>query len=399
MILAVTFLIFWLFLLWYSANHLINTSVRIAQYFKVSALLIGLTVLAMWTSAPELFLSGMAALNGSWSLSVGNVIGSNIFNLWFILGLSALVAPIAIQKKLVYRDWVFLTFITCLIFAMLWDQHVAWWEGAILLALLVWYNCYLWIKKESNWEEVEEIDKPRLKNFYILFGISIILCLITWVASGWEFLFNFWISLYWVIFLGVLLLLFLVSLFLRRNKNSSENKLWMVLNTTKLIASLWVLVLSSDMVVNAAVFIAQYFWVSEWAIGATIVAAGTSLPELAATVAAIVKKKYDMGVGNVIGSDIFNVLWIIGISSVITPLNLNPTCLLAQGCENGIFEMLFRDNIFSVWVLIITLIITFTFMRTWWKLSKWEGAFLFALAIARMTFEINPTFFMRLAWV
>ena len=150
MFLAIVLLIIWLILLWYSANHLINTSVRIAQYFKVSALLIGLTVLAMGTSAPELFLSWMAAINWSWSLSVWNVIGSNIFNLWFILWLSAIVAPILIQKKLVYRDWAFLVFITCLIFGMLWDQHVAWREWAILLALLVGYNTFLRLKKESK---------------------------------------------------------------------------------------------------------------------------------------------------------------------------------------------------------------------------------------------------------
>ena len=396
MLLAIILLIIWLTLLWYSANHLINTSVRIAQYFKVSALLIGLTVLAMGTSAPELFLSWMAAINWSWSLSVWNVIGSNIFNLWFILGLSAIVAPILIQKKLVYRDWVFLVFITCLIFGMLWDQHVAWREWAILLALLVWYNTFLRIKKESNWEEVEDIDKPKLKNFYILFWISILLCLITWENIDWTFWLNVWIWLYWIIFLGVLLTWFLISLLLRRNKNSWENKLWMLLNCTKLIASLGILVLSSDLVVNAAVFIAQRFWVSEWAIWATIVAAGTSLPEVAATLAAIIKKKYDMWIGNVIGSDIFNILWIIGISSVITPLNLQPTCLLAQGCDANIWTMLFRDNIFSVWVLIITLILTFIFMRTGWKLSKREWAVLFIIAILRMAFEINPTFFMRL---
>ena len=126
MLIAAIELLIWLFLLWYSANHLINTSVRIAKFFKVSSLLIWLTILAMWTSAPELFLSWLAALNWNWSLSVWNVIGSNIFNLWFILWLSAIVAPIVIQKKLVNRDWLFLALITCLIFAMLWDQHVAW---------------------------------------------------------------------------------------------------------------------------------------------------------------------------------------------------------------------------------------------------------------------------------
>ena len=396
MFFATILLIIWLILLWYSANHLINTSVRIAQYFKVSALLIGLTVLAMGTSAPELFLSWMAALNWSWSLSVWNVIGSNIFNLWFILWLSAIVAPILIQKKLVYRDWAFLVFITCLIFCMLWDQHVAWREGAILLTLLVWYNTFLRIKKESNWEEVEEIEKPKLKNFYILFWISVLLCFITGESIDWTFWLKVWIWLYWSIFLGVLLIGYLISLLLRRNKNSWESKLWMLLNCTKLLASLWILVLSSDLVVNAAVFIAQSFWVSEWAIWATIVAAGTSLPEVAATLAAIIKKKYDMWVGNVVWSDIFNILWIIGISSVITPLNLQPTCLLTQGCDVNFWTMLFRDNIFSVWVLILTLILTFTFMRTGWKLSKREWATLLIIAILRMAFEINPTFFMKL---
>ena len=241
MFFATILLIIWLILLWYSANHLINTSVRIAQYFKVSALLIGLTVLAMGTSAPELFLSWMAALNWSWSLSVWNVIGSNIFNLWFILWLSAIVAPILIQKKLVYRDWTFLVFITCLIFCMLWDQHVAWREGAILLTLLVWYNTFLRIKKESNWEEVEEIEKPKLKNFYILFWISVLLCFITGESIDWTFWLKVWIWLYWSIFLGVLLIGYLISLLLRRNKNSWENKLWMLLNCTKLLASLWIL--------------------------------------------------------------------------------------------------------------------------------------------------------------
>jgi cation:H+ antiporter len=157
--------------------------------------------------------------------------------------------------------------------------------------------------------------------------------------------------------------------------------------------------MSSDLVVNAAVFIAQTFWVSEWAIWATIVAAWTSLPEVAATLAAIIKKKYDMWVGNVVGSDIFNILWIIGISAVITPLNLQPTCLLSAWCDANFWTMLFRDNIFSVWVLILTLILTFFFMRTGWKLSKREWAVLLIVAILRMAFEINPTFFMKLMWL
>ena len=396
MILAIILLILWLFFLWFSANHLINTSVRIAQYFKVSALLIGLTILAMGTSAPELFLSWMAALNWSWSLSVGNVIGSNIFNLWFILGLSAIVAPIFIQKKLVYRDWAFLVFITCLILCMLWDQHVTRWEWAILLTLLVCYNWYLRWKKESPEEWDITIEPPKVKNFAYLFGASVLLCLITVEDIDWVLVANYWISTYASIFLTVIVIGFLISTFLKRKKNSPENKLGMCLNFTKLISSLWVLVLASDLVVAAATYIAEQAWVSEWAIGATIVAAGTSLPEIAATLAAIIKKRYDMGVWNVIGSDIFNVLWIIWISSVITPLNLNPSCLLPEWCDINFFTMLFRDNIFSVVLLILTLIMTLALMRTNWKLSKWEGLFLFMFALLRMIFEIKPDFFIHM---
>ena len=104
MILAVIVLLLWLFLLWFSADKLINSSVRVAKIFKLSPLFIGLTILAIGTSAPELFLSAISAINWSWSLSVWNIVGSNIFNLGFILWLSAIFAPILIQKKLVYRD-------------------------------------------------------------------------------------------------------------------------------------------------------------------------------------------------------------------------------------------------------------------------------------------------------
>ena len=396
MILSIIVLIIWLFLLGFSANYLINTSVRLAKFFKVSSLLIGLTVLAMGTSAPELFLSAMSAINWSWSLSVGNIIWSNIFNLGFILWLSAIVAPIIIQKKLVYRDWVFLLAITWIVLLMLWDQQVFWWEGAILLTLLVGYNVFLWFKKESSNEVATVIDVPNPRKFYILFWISLILCSFSGEVVDGKYWINIWMSVYWLIYLLALLIIYGISHHSKKKWKSREKDLWMILNFAKLIASLWILVLASDLVVDAAVFIAQNLWVSEWAIWATIIAAWTSLPEVAATLAAIIKKKYDMWVGNVIWSDIFNMLWIIWISAVITPLNLHSTCLLASGCDINFWTMLFRDNIFSVWVLIATLILTFFFMRTWWKLSKREWITLIILATIRMAFEISPTYFMWL---
>ncbi|MDD3262573.1 MAG: calcium/sodium antiporter [Candidatus Absconditabacteria bacterium] len=396
MIFAILILILGLFLLGFAANYLIIASVRIANYFKISPLLIGLTVIAFGTSAPELFLSAMAALNGSGALSVGNVIGSNIFNLGFILGLSAIVAPIIIQKKIVYRDGIFLLIITGLIFAMLWDQHVAWREGVILLLSLVGYNSYLRIKKDPLMEEEVDSPKPKLKNLlYLFFGLIALAFIHTTTIDG-QFIISIGYSLYSTIFLGILAFLFFIAVFKKDIPEFHDIGNGNLLNIIKLVASLGLLVMASEHVVNSAVYIAQVFGLSERAIGATIVAAGTSLPEMAATVAAIIKKNYDMGVGNVIGSDIFNILGIIGISSVIAPLNLTSKCIILTSCDTGFWQMLFRDNIFSVLILFLTLGVTFLFMRTGRRLSKREGIALFSFALLRMVFEINPNFFVKI---
>ena len=142
--------------------------------------------------------------------------------------------------------------------------------------------------------------------------------------------------------------------------------------------SLFALIKSSDYVVSSAIWIAEYFKVSAWAIGATIVAAGTSLPELATSIIATIKKKFGISIGNVIGSDIFNTFGIVGISSVIAPINLE--------AKTQIFGM--ADSLFSIVVLILTLCLTLIFMRTGWKISRREGVILFVLAVLRMFFEI-----------
>ncbi len=395
MFFAFLLLIVGLFLLGYAANYMIGSSVRIAKYFRISPLLIGLTVVAIGTSAPELFLSAMAALKGSGSLSVGNVIGSNIFNLGFILGLSAIVAPILIQKKLVYRDGVFFLFVTCMVLVMLWDQQVLRREWVILLSSLVGYVTYLWVKKDPPSDEIVDVDYPKLKSLCYLFMWLVWLSLFHTAVVDWVFHFSFGMSVYAMWFLTLLVLLFVFVLYKKDIPQFHKLSEWRILNFLKLLTSIGLLIVSAEHIVSAAVYIAQVFGISEWAIGATIVAAGTSLPEIAATVAAIMKKRYDMGVGNVIGSDIFNILWIIGISSVITPLTLSPTCIIISECDTNMWTMLFRDNIFSVWVLLVTLAITFLFMRTGRRLSRTEWIILFSFALLRMTFEINPNFFVR----
>ena len=392
MIRAIIILILWLFLLWFSADKLINSSVRVAKIFKLSPLFIWLTILARWTSAPELFLSAMSAINWSGSLSVGNIVGSNIFNLWFILWLSAIFVPIVIQKKLVYRDWFFLFLISCLLFVFLRDHKILWREWAICLGLLVCYNWYLWIKKDPM-EEVwstSAIELPEIKNFWYLFVCIFILSIININTENW-FNIEFWLSVYSIVFMCVIMFLFCLSMFNRKRKRRMEHENWILLNITKIISSIGLLVMSSDIIVASAVYVATVMWVSEWAIWATIIAAGTSLPEMAATLAAIIKKKYDMWVWNVIGSDIFNILWIVWISSVITPLHMTPKCLV-WSCDSVLWSLMY-DNIFSMFVLIITLLITLIFMRSWWKLSKTEWLFLFLFACLRMAFELVPHYF------
>ena len=392
MILAVIVLIVWLYLLVFSANHLINTSVRIAKHFNVSDLLIWLTILAIWTSAPELFLSWMAAIEWSWSLSIGNIIWSNIFNLWIILWISAIAAPVAIQKKLVYRDWVFLLLVTALIFIMLRDQHVALREWISLLAILVWYNAYLIIKKESPSDEAIDVSVPKIKNFVYLFLGVALLAFVNAEIVNWKFILNIWMNWISEFFVSILLLLFVIIIFRRQIPWAKETSKWMLLNITKLVASIGLLVMASDVIVDAAVFIAHTLWMSEWAIWATIIAAWTSLPELATTITAILKKKYDMWVANLIWSNIFNTLWIIWVSASIRSINLTPECLLPWWDCTWILHF-FQDTSFSFLLLFLTMWIIVYFMRRDWKISKKEWRILLTVSICVLAFETNPNFF------
>jgi len=156
MIVSLSVLAVSLAVLIYSSDFLVNSSVRIARFFKVSTALIGLTIVAFGTSAPELFLSAMAALGDKGNLSVGNVSGSNIFNLGFILGLAALVSPILIRRKILKRDFALLMILTVLMLIMLRNNEVDRRMGISLLLILIGYTAFLWIKKDVPEGEIEE---------------------------------------------------------------------------------------------------------------------------------------------------------------------------------------------------------------------------------------------------
>jgi cation:H+ antiporter len=312
MLIQILILIASLVVLGFSANYLVNASIKISRRWNVSEMFIGLTLVSMGTSAPEIAVSVFAALKGEGDMSVGNVIGSNIFNLGFILGLVAIIAPQAIPKKMVYRDGLFLLMATIILLLFMSDLKIVFWEGLIMLAALISYISVLWIKKDLPAEDETGGAK----------------------AKRWDYL------------------IFLISLI--------------------------ALIKSADFTVSAAVYIAEYFKISAWAIGATIVAAGTSLPEVATSVIATLKKKFGLSVGNVIGSDIFNTFGIIGISSVIAPITLR--------AQHQILGM--ADSIFSVLILVSTIILILIFMRSGWKITRKEGLVLFIIAILRMAFEI-----------
>lgn len=306
-----------------AANYLINSSVKIAKLFNIPEILIGLTIVAWGTSAPELAVSITAALEGKGALSVGNVIGSNIFNLGFILGLVAIIFAQKIQKKMVYRDGVVLAFSTILVLLFLWDTQVSALEGGLMLGLLAAYSIYLFVTKDVPTEELEILEEERE------------LAMPPVKKRKWMYIIIF-------------------------------------------VVSLIVLVKASDYTVAAASAIALAAGISEWAIGVTIVAAGTSLPEVATSVIATMKRKFDISIGNVIGSDIFNALGIIGISAVLAPLQLTATSTILG----------FPDFIFSQLLLVATLLLILVFMRTGWRLSRSEGIILLVIAVSRMGFEI-----------
>lgn len=312
MLVQVLILLASLVVLGFSANYLVNSSIKIARKWNVSEMFIGLTLVAMGTSAPEIAVSVFAALKGEGDMSVGNVIGSNIFNLGFILGLVAIIAPQIIPKKMVYRDGLFLLAATGMLLLFMSDLRIVFWEGLIMLAVLVGYLSLLWVKKDLPAEDESGGAK----------------------ATRWDYF------------------IFLVSLV--------------------------ALIKSADFTVSAAVYIAEYFKISAWAIGATIVAAGTSLPEVATSVIATMKKKFGLSVGNVVGSDIFNTLGIVGISSAIAPITLR--------AKHEILGM--ADSVFSVMMLVATIILILAFMRSGWKITRKEGIILFIIAIFRMAFEI-----------
>lgn len=295
-------------LLWKGADWLVEGASRIARRFNISELVIGLTLVAMGTSAPEFAVSINAALAGQSDISVGNIVGSNVFNLGFILGSCALIRPISTSRPLVYRDGGFLLLITLALLAFLYNLSLSRWEGAVLLALLVGYGILLWSRRTS----LEEVEVPE---------------------EGAQ------------------------------NTSTAKDSAWVVVGLAMVVGG-------AELLVYGASGVARAFGMSDWAIGVTVVAAGTSAPEVVTSLTAALKDKHGISAGGLIGSDIFNVLGVLGLAACIRPLNMAPA-----GRE-------------SLILLVGMVALTVVFMRSGWRLSRTEGALLLVIAAIRWGADI-----------
>ena len=295
-------------MLWKGADWLVDSAAEIAHSLKVSDLIIGLTVVAFGTSAPEFAVTISAALTKQTDISIGNVIGSNIFNLGFILGGTAIIRPISTNEKMFNRDGLFLLIVTALIFFLFFglngwtsDDNYTRTEGLLLFSLLIGYITFLFIKKDPP-EEISP-DKATLMS-YVFF------------------------------FIGLILIVF-----------------------------------GGHLMVTHASNIARFYGISDWVIAVTIVAAGTSAPEFATSIAAAIKGRHGIAIGNLIGSDLFNLLGVLGLAGVINP------------------SVITQDIFDSVFILVLMVGLTLLLIRTKWKISRAEGALLVSINLIRWYFD------------
>ncbi len=317
MILNILNVVLGIVLVLYGADVLTKGSCGLARRLKVSEMMIGLTIVAFGTSMPEFVISFVSALGGSADLAVGNVVGSNVFNSLCIVGIAAMVCPISILRSTVRKDMPFAMFASIILIVMcigfgnlsLKGNLITRFDGVILLLCFAFFMIVTLrnAKKSVNQDGVTKTDVNEMKIFKVI--------------------------LYLLIGLGLL-------------------------------------IGGSECLVKGAKSIAQMLNVSESIIGLTIVACGTSLPELATSVVAAKKGSPELAIGNVIGSNVFNILWILGATSLVCPLNI-------QGI-----------TIVDIAMMFLGMLILWLFSFTQYKVERWEGVVMFLLFLGYMFYLV-----------
>lgn len=306
-VIQVVLLIVGFVLLIKGSDFFVDGASSVASILKIPSLIVGLTIVAFGTSAPEAAVSITSSLSGNNALALSNVIGSNLFNMLLIIGLCAILSELKISKKVLSLDLPFLVILTGILTAfILIGWNISRVEGIILLILIIAYIAYLIYNAQKS-KESQIVEKPKISP---LKSIIYIVCGIAGIIIG------------------------------------------------------------ADFVVDSASYIAMAFGMSETLVGLTIVAMGTSLPELATSLTALKKGENQLAIGNVIGSNIFNISFVLGASSAISPIAINPNM------QTDIILMLGVTILF------------FIFGKTQDKYDKKEGLILLALFIAYMVFAI-----------
>jgi cation:H+ antiporter len=315
-LLSATLLIVGFVLVIKGADIMVNGASSVAKKFGLSPLMIGLTIVAFGTSAPELIVNILASINGSTDIAIGNVIGSNISNVLLILGITALITPLAVTRGTTWKEI----------------------PLSLLAVLMLFFLANDSLIDGRSFTEISRIDGLMLLSMFIVFiyytfGIA----KVEGEHDGEEI---------------------------------KERKIW--LSWLMIVGGMVGLFLGGKLVVDNAVNIALTFGLSESLVGLTIVAIGTSLPELATSVVAARKGNADIAVGNIVGSNIFNVLWILGISSTIKPLPFTP----ASNFDMGV-------------VIFITVgLFVSIFIGKKHTVQRWQGIMLVSMYVAYISFLI-----------
>ncbi len=279
------------------AEVLIRGASRLAGRFGVSPLVVGLTVVAFGTSAPEMAVTVGAAATGASQLALGNVVGSNIFNILFVLGLAALFAPLIVARQVVWREVPLLIGLSVVLMVMSLDGHIGRLEGALLFGGLLVYTAWtVWASRKATAAAADDALPPPTGNPAV--------------------------------------------------------------DAVFIVVGLALLVLGAKWLVDSSVTFARALGVSELVIGLTIVAAGTSLPEVAASVVATLKGERDLAVGNAVGSCIFNIAGVMGLAGLASPGGvLAPAATIA----------------FDLPVMLATAVATLPIIATGHRINRWEG--------------------------
>jgi cation:H+ antiporter len=299
-------------LLIWSADTFTDNGAKVARIFNISPLIIGLLIFGFGTSAPEMLVSGLAAYDGHPELSIGNAFGSNIFNIGLVLATTAIIYPITVEKAVLKKEWVFL-FVSSLIAGfLLMDGFLSFMDGLILLALLFLFLIYVFSEsKKGNSIEIEPYEEST--------------------------------------------------------DNQEKGKTWLLL-----LISLIILVSSAKLVVWGGTNLALAFGVSDLIIGLTVVALGTSLPELAVAISSALKRQHQMIIGNIIGSNLFNTLGVLAIPGLIHPFQIPA-------------EVMSRDYIYMITLTLLILILSIKL-----KINRYGGLILLA---------ILASYLYRLVWI